>query len=310
MLPERRSAIKAGRILHRIEDFITEPSLIDALVDPKNRLVMIMGASDTGKTTLVECLVDFLSRKAVVGLVDLDMGQSHIGPPTTIAWGKIFRGFKGWEEIEVEDFYFTGAVSPVGNLLPALVGARLMTDRALAATRKVVVDTTGLIAEPVGRVLKQNKIDMLSPHVVLAMERSGELGHILGAYGFHKSPRIYKISTPSGVKTKTLTKRSLYRFKKMKDYLAKAETIEVPLDDVSLRFMGEQSRITTAAIKNRMASLRDKRNRDIAVGVVKGINLKGNRINILAPPVRSGVSSIIIGRTEIDREKSMVRDKH
>ncbi len=292
-----------------LEDFIKEPSIIGTILDPKNRLIMVMGASDTGKTTLVECLVDFLSRKFRVGLVDLDMGQSHVGPPTTIAWGKVSRGFKAWEEIKVEDFYFTGSVSPAGNLLPAIVGGRLMTDKALAASDKVVVDTTGLIAEPAGRVLKQNKIDMLSPHIVLALERSGELEHILGVFRFCQSPKIFRIEVPRDVKTKTVTKRSLYRFEKIEDYFSDAETIEVPLEDVGLRFVREPVRLTTAALRNRMVSLRDRKNKDLALGIIKGINSKENTIVILAPPVNMRFSSILIGRAEIDMKNSTIRDK-
>ncbi len=294
---------------YRIEDFIREPFIIEALANPANRLIMVMGASDTGKTTLIECLVDFLSRKFRVGLVDLDMGQSHIGPPTTIAWGKVSRGFKGWGKIEVEDFYFTGSVSPVGNLLPAMVGARLMTDRALAVTDRVVVDTTGLVAEPMGRILKQNKIDMLSPHVVLALEHSGELEHILGAFRHCQSPKIFRIEVSSEVKTKTVTKRSLYRFEKIRDYFSDAETIEVPLGDVGLRFVRETVRLSAASLRNRIVSLRDRKNKDIALGIIKGIDSKEKTIMLLTPSVNAKFCSIIIGRAEIDMKNSTVRDK-
>lgn len=176
-----------------IEDFTKNASLHEAITDPRNKLIMVMGGSDTGKTTLVESIVHFLSEQADVGIVDLDMGQSHIGPPTTIAWGKTAREFQDWEGIGVEEFYFTGSLTPMRNLLPSVAGAKLMTEKALSSCGKVVVDTTGLIAEPAGRVLKQYKIDALSPDIILALEHSRELGPILDAFRFHKHPKVHRL---------------------------------------------------------------------------------------------------------------------
>src|SRR5512143_4154216 len=122
-----------------IEDFIEDSSVIEVLSDVRNRLIMVIGGSDTGKTTLIEFLADFLSAKTKVGIVDLDMGQSHIGPPTTIAWGRVSGRFRDWKDIPVEDFYFTGTVTPFGSLVPSVAGAKLITDRALSSVRKVIV---------------------------------------------------------------------------------------------------------------------------------------------------------------------------
>ncbi|MCK5286431.1 MAG: hypothetical protein KAJ59_01330, partial [Thermodesulfovibrionia bacterium] len=87
----------------RLKDFVKEAHIVKEIRDPRNTLIMVMGNSDTGKTTLIECIADLLAQGTTVGIVDLDMGQSHIGLPTTIAWGKIQRGFKGWADIVPED---------------------------------------------------------------------------------------------------------------------------------------------------------------------------------------------------------------
>jgi polynucleotide 5'-hydroxyl-kinase GRC3/NOL9 len=158
-----------------LQEFIKDNKIVRELCNNRNRLIMVMGGSDTGKTTLV-----------------LDMGQSHIGPPTTIAWGRAGKKFQNWSDIAVKDFYFTGTLSPAGNLLPSVVGAKLITDRALSMCHKAVVDTTGLISDPVGRVLKQYKIELLSPDIIIALEKSGELDHILMSYRSIKSPRILR----------------------------------------------------------------------------------------------------------------------
>lgn len=42
--------------------------------NPKNRLIMVTGGSDTGKTTLTRCIAHLLAQEGEVGIVDLDMG--------------------------------------------------------------------------------------------------------------------------------------------------------------------------------------------------------------------------------------------
>ncbi len=294
----------------RLEDFIRDPSAIEELTRPRNRLIMVMGGSDTGKTTLVECAADFLSRHARLGIVDLDMGQSHIGPPTTVAWGKIEEGFGGWSKIATEDFYFTGTTTPFGSLLPAVVGATLITERALSCCEKVLVDTSGLIADPAGRILKQSKVDILRPDAVLALERSAELGHILDAFRFHTHPRVFRLRAPDVVKSKAVTRRSLYRFKKMEGYLSGSRLLEVPLDTVGVRPIRELSRLNFANLKNRVISFRDERNRDIALGVIERTRSGENKL-LIRTPLNAGTrfSTIIIGKARFDREHSVLTDR-
>jgi GTPase SAR1 family protein len=56
----------------------------------KGRL-LLLGAADTGKTTLLNALASRLAKSQPVALVDADIGQSHIGPPTTVGWTLIER---------------------------------------------------------------------------------------------------------------------------------------------------------------------------------------------------------------------------
>lgn len=293
-----------------LEDIIRDPLTIEELRRPRNKLIMVVGGSDTGKTTLVECVANLLSKHSPLGIVDLDMGQSHIGPPATVAWGKVEGGFPGWSKIGMEDFYFTGTTTPFGSLLPTVSGAALVTDRALSLCRKVVVDTSGLIAGPVGRILKQYKIDLLRPDLVLALERAGELGHILDAFRSHTRPKILRLPVPDTVRTKTVPKRSLYRFEKIRKYFSRSRMIEVSLDNLGVRFTSEPSRFSLAGLKNRVVSFRDEKNRDLALGIVERIMSAEHRLLIRTPlSADARFSSIVIGKAVIDTANSLLADK-
>jgi polynucleotide 5'-kinase involved in rRNA processing len=285
----------------RLKDFVKEAHIVKEIRNPRNKLIMVMGNSDTGKTTLIECIADLLAQETTVGIVDLDMGQSHIGLPTTIAWGKIQRGFKGWAGIVPEDFYFTGTLTPFGSLLPSAVGAKLITDKALSICQKVVVDTTGLIAEPAGRVLKQFKIDLLSPHIILAFERSKELGHILDSFQFQKFPKIYRLPVPDGVVSKSVTKRTQYRLHKFKSYFTGAHIHVVSVYDKGVRFTKEPIGFSAVELKERVVSFRDERNRDLALGIIQKFGVR-DKILFIRSPIIKGMkfSTLVIGPTKIE----------
>lgn len=284
----------------KLEDFISEDQIIQDLLAPRNKLIMVMGGADTGKTTLTECISDLLAKKANVGIIDLDMGQSHIGLPTTIAWAKIKDEFKGWQDIRLKGFYFTGTLSPAGSLLPALTGAKLITDKALSSCDKVVLDTTGLIAEPAGRVLKQYKIDILSPDIILALEHSYELEHILKGFKHLRSPKIYRLPVPTQIASKSVTKRTRYRIEKFASYFTGSHMLEISYRDIGLRFTREPMSLSSAELKNRIVSLRDGMNRDIALGIIEKIILKDSKLLIRSPAKKDvKFHTIVIGMVNI-----------
>jgi len=262
---------------------------------------MVIGGADTGKTTLIEGIADMLSRQITTAIVDLDMGQSHIGPPTTIGWGRLDGGFRGWEHIRVEDFYFTGALTPMGNIVPTLVGTRLITERAISSCTKILIDTTGLISGPSGRILKQYKIDLISPDIIIAIERSWELQDILEPFINHSPIKIYRIPTPPEVNPKGIQRRGQYRLERFRAYFKGAPVTRIPYREKGIRFTGRPQRLLTSELKDRLVSLRDRKNRDMALGIIEEINPQDGTIHIRTPVDRpEDVSVIVVGVTELD----------
>ena len=278
-----------------------ENRLFREIHSPHNKTIMVIGRSDTGKTSFIERLADHCSQKTEVAIVDLDMGQSHIGPPATIAWGKVKGGFKSWQDIKMKDFYFTGALSPVGSLLPAVTGARLETEKALDVCDKVIIDTTGLITEPEGRVLKQFKIDLLKPDIIIALERSDELEHILRSFAFQKMPKILRLPVLKKTGTKSTAIRSEYRTDQFRAYFKNAKDMTVSLENIGIRFTRESIRLNNIELKNRIISFRDKKNMDMALGIVTEAHARKRIIKVRTPLKRNRkIASIVIGTVQVD----------
>ncbi|MBE0428757.1 MAG: hypothetical protein IBX61_02670 [Thermoleophilia bacterium] len=296
---------------------------------PGIRLAIFIGAAGTGKTTLIARLADRLAAGATVGIVDSDIGQSHIGPPSTVAWGRISppglheagdaggghepgtgskseagpaggsRGSQGLEKIPAESFYFTGAISPTGNLLPVVAGAGLMAAQALAACDTVLLDTTGLVSGAPGRALKQIKIDLLKPDLLVALEREAETAHIVDPFRFQKRPRVIASSPLPGAVTVTTAARARFRNRRFRAYFYGSAVLEIPLERTGLRFSRGGPR-PPDRMRGYLVSLRDGLNTDLALGVIED-EPRGGILPVRAPcPRHEDVASILVGSLKPD----------
>ncbi len=284
-----------------IEDFIRDGRIIERLDGPQSRLIMIIGGADTGKSTLAASLALFLSRRWPTALVDLDMGQSRIGPPTTVGWSVVEPSVNDLSDLYPEDIYFTGSLSPIGHLLPALTGARLMVERALAECKKVVVDTTGLVAEPAGRVLKHFKFDILAPDTVIALERDGELSHIIDPLCCISKPEVVRKAVPPFVGLKDRARRINYRTERFRRYFSDTGMLELSVDDVGVMYAREKADLLSAGLCNRIVSLRDEKNRDRFLGIIKGVDAVKRSIRIETPAQKGfRVSAIVLGSVNVE----------
>ncbi|MFQ5521466.1 MAG: Clp1/GlmU family protein, partial [Candidatus Methylomirabilia bacterium] len=158
----------------------------------EGRVILIVGETDTGKTSFTTYLANSLVERGLrVGVVDADLGQSDIGPPTTVGLGLINRPVAHLGEAEVRGLYFVGSTSPQGHLLPAVIGSKRMVEKAFTmGIERVLVDTSGLVQGELGRTLKQHKIDLISPDLLFCLQRADECEHILKPYRFGRRPEL------------------------------------------------------------------------------------------------------------------------
>ena len=112
--------------------FIEQPSWKAALDDLRQaRTILLLGATDTGKTTFLTWLANILLvQERRIAIVDADVGQSSLGPPTTIGLSVVTEPFQRLQELPPATLYFVGATSPRGHLVPMIVGTKRLVDCA------------------------------------------------------------------------------------------------------------------------------------------------------------------------------------
>lgn len=143
-----------------------------------------LGGVDTGKTSFCAmCARVALRVGKSVAYLDTDVGQSSVGPPTTIG----LRFVQAEADLEEESLaradamYFVGSTSPQGHLLPLVVGTSKLAQQARdAGADLLLVDTDGLIGGTLGQVYKFYLMEILRPEWIVGFQRGGELEPILG----------------------------------------------------------------------------------------------------------------------------------
>ena len=187
--------------------------LASRIVKPQ-QVVLVIGATDVGKSTFCRFLADSAMRQGLkTAFVDTDVGQSRIGPPTTIG-----MKFLDPESLSVQfngtadQLYFVGDLSPRGHYLEVLTGTRLMVDSARETDADfIIIDTTGYIHGAPAIILKQHKIELIRPNHVVCIGRSSELKQITAYYSQQDWLNSHHLLPHRNVRPKSSKTRSQYR---------------------------------------------------------------------------------------------------
>ncbi len=211
-------------------------------------VTMVLGGVDTGKTTLARYLVESLvSRGRRAALLDCDVGQSTLGPPTTIGLASYADPFDLKNPHHPVHLQFVGSTSPVGHLLPTIVGAKRSLEMALeSGAESVIIDPTGLISGPIALELKRRKIELLRPDYLIALEQGDELEPLLAPYRGCRELRVRRIRVSPEVSTRSAAARRDYRRRLFADYFARARRQVFRIDQVALfgTWLGQGRRLS------------------------------------------------------------------
>jgi polynucleotide 5'-hydroxyl-kinase GRC3/NOL9 len=199
-------------------------------------VVVLLGASDSGKTTLGRILTNlWTSAGRTVGLVDGDIGQSSIGPPATVGLAICFPGTPSSPTPSPQSLHFVGSTSPPGHFLPHILGTQALVHAAIAQGAEIVlVDTTGLILGAVAASLKWHKLQALRPQHVLALQREGELEPILRLVEGRSGLDIHRLAVSARAIRRNQAGRRTFREERFREYFAQTSRHDLGWKD--LRF--------------------------------------------------------------------------
>jgi polynucleotide 5'-hydroxyl-kinase GRC3/NOL9 len=196
--------------------------------------VMVLGARDVGKTTFATLLANRqLAHGIRTAIVDADVGQSEIGPPTTIGMGLVEVPVPTLHAVVPRAIYFVGSNTPRGRMLETVNGVRAMVAKAQeAGAESVIVDTTGFVTGAAARRLKCAKVEAVRPQFVVAIQRKDELEHILRPME-RRNLRLIRLPVPETVMVKSPEMRQQRRVMRFFRYFQDARLHTFALSDIA-----------------------------------------------------------------------------
>lgn len=139
-------------------------------------VVMLIGASDTGKTTLGRHLVaDVVAAGRTAAYVDGDVAASTVGPPACVGLKHIADRSDLTSLADADQLRFVGSVHPQGVVLPHVVAVGALIEQARRSADFVILDTSGVVAGVVGQTLKYHLMELCQPALVIALQRGTEM---------------------------------------------------------------------------------------------------------------------------------------
>jgi polynucleotide 5'-hydroxyl-kinase GRC3/NOL9 len=262
------------------------------LRDPLNGTVLLVGATDTGKSTLARWLLEKnRSRGRTAAWLDGDLGQSSLGIPGTL---NIATGPAESSGAEERAAFFVGSNSPRGHMLPVLTGLCRLRDWARArGADPVFIDTSGLVAEESGGgALKEWEVELLLPTNVIALQRGRELVHLLAPWRRDPRLKLHILPVAAGVRRRSPEQRAERRRTLFRRYFDRAGLLRI-----------EKGQKPVYGLRNAepgcLAGLIDRDGLLIGAGVVKRI--AANELELLSPcPSTGQVAVVRIGKLRID----------
>jgi len=197
-------------------------------IEDNPALIMIVGAIDVGKTSFCAYLANIaLREKRRVAIVDADLGQSDLGPPSTISFSRITKSIRDPFEIGAEGIRFIGVTSPSSALSEVIDGIAEMVDKVKPGIDLLIVNTDGWVEGEDAVRYKLALAKRIKPSMLIGIQEQNELTFLLGALAEVKSVSIE--SSPA-VRKRDREERKLLRELGYKKYLKRATVQSFPLN--------------------------------------------------------------------------------
>jgi len=263
-----------------------------ALSELGDGIAVVIGGADTGKTTLCTFLANSLTREGTgVGVVDADIGQTDLGPPTTMAAGEVTRPVLNLSQVNASERLFIGLTSPGRVKNKVIGGIRRLVGWHKKPGELVIVNTDGWVSGTEAAAYKLQMLDEIKPDITLGIGRGDETSRILQAGRY----ATLLVGSPDVVKERTQADRRELRTLGYQKYLAGASAKTIRLDHVTVQDavsldrlnLHHVSRLQAEKIKDAIVGFIDTDGLLQEIGVLKEMHPSARTITVWSRASRS-----------------------
>ncbi|MEN8234448.1 MAG: Clp1/GlmU family protein [Actinomycetota bacterium] len=171
-------------------------------------VVMLIGAAETGKTSLAKLLaLDALDAGRPVAYVDGDVASTVAGPPGCVGVKYIEAPSDLDPSVPAAEMKFVGSTSPQGVVLPHVVAVASLVESARPQADIIIVDTSSVVGGVVGQTLKYHLWELTQPALGVALQRGEELEPAIGMLRRFLSAKITTAEPPADAPPPSPTER-------------------------------------------------------------------------------------------------------
>lgn len=144
---------------------------------------LVLGAVDSGKTSFCTYLTNkVLSEKRKVAVLDGDVGQSDIGPPSTVAYAFVTRPITDLFSLRARNALFIGETSPSKASDKIIEALASLKEEVLGSNpESVIINTDGWIEGECAVKYKIQLIEKLNPDIVFCIQQKDELTPLISS---------------------------------------------------------------------------------------------------------------------------------
>ncbi|MDQ3835460.1 MAG: hypothetical protein M3270_00800 [Thermoproteota archaeon] len=143
--------------------------------DKKTITVMLIGDTDTGKSTLSIYLANMAMRSGLVpSVIDADIGQGDLAPPSVIGAAVLSKQMVDLRDVNTCHFEFVGSISPTGFEDLIARKMRFILDRTRKSPTNIcIINTDGYVRDG-GEEYKAMIAEELQPDAIICLGESME----------------------------------------------------------------------------------------------------------------------------------------
>lgn len=261
-------------------------------------VTIVIGAAEAGKTTFTAWLATALhARGYSVGIVDADVGQTEIGPPTTIGLGRVAGPLTRPADAEVVAFEFVGVTSPARRPTRVVDATARLSTRARQEFQRVVVDTSGFVAAGFGAAVKQRKILAVDPDLVVVVERREEMAHLLRALTSRGRPRVVRLPALEPTHPRSAAARRRHRDAALAHHLEGAQLVALDARRVAVNDLTGDAMPLADVSPGAVAGLYAADGATMALGVVHAVDARAGQLVVRTTRSAAEIAAITIGET-------------
>jgi polynucleotide 5'-hydroxyl-kinase GRC3/NOL9 len=193
---------------------------------------VVLGDVDAGKSTLCTYLANTcLDHRVRTSIIDGDVGQADIGPPTTTSSSTVSKHILSLQELRPERSYFIGDTSPASVPDKLVKSIAHLRDARSTGSEITILNTDGWVREDEAVEHKLQLLNSLQPDLVLGLSLNHELDHILE---LQQCPTL-RLEASSFARKRTREERKKAREEGYRRFLQNPKHLDLRLNAIKLR---------------------------------------------------------------------------